>query len=612
MEEKQKLPRYIGNIHPDCSCHHGRIFPARGVKCYQIARANRTHPEWDDGTGCTYKHAADPVYFAGRFYVQYLANPESEHTGAGCSVLASSADGVRWEEFRISFPVYPIPACSITDRDGQLHRFDGGGFAVMHQRMSFYLAANGKMLLSGFYGYSPQPWQTPWDTRGIGRVVRELFPNGELGEIYFILPCRQAGWTSELLRYPLYDQSPDPAFAAACRELLSDGLAVQQWAEENGDSLGSIRIKHPEKGRYQAFCWYHIDRDTVIGLWKHSLTARSDDGGRSWGPVTRSPSLVMSGQKVWGCRTSDGKFAMVYDPTLESQHRYPLCVTVSDNGLDFDRMRLIHGEVPPMKFGGFWKDYGPQYMRGISEGLPQPPDGDLWVAYSVNKEDIWIARIPVPVLGGETAVRLDEDFRKEESLSAWNLYSPKWAPAGLAAAPEGPVLRLADRDPCDYAKAERILRPAVRLRTGFTLIPRQNDTGCLYAELLDAEGKTAVRLVFREDGRLYARTVCELPAAEYRAGMPCTVMLEADCSLFRYTILLNGEPLRNPDGTPASWGFMSAVNEISRFVLRTGPVRHSPTLDDIPSDQPGILQPGCDEPYREAIFDITRFFAEPF
>jgi hypothetical protein len=26
-----------------------------------------------------------------------------------------------------------------------------------------------------------------------------------------------------------------------------------------------------------------------------------------------------------------------------------------------------------------------------------PPGGNMWVTYSMNKEDIWISKIPVPV-----------------------------------------------------------------------------------------------------------------------------------------------------------------------------------------------------------------------
>ena len=50
-----------------------------------------------------------------------------------------------------------------------------------------------------------------------------------------------------------------------------------------------------------------------------------------------------------------------------------------------------------MRYGGNYKSYGPQYTRGIQEGNGIPYDKNLWVTYSVNKEDMWISRIPVPV-----------------------------------------------------------------------------------------------------------------------------------------------------------------------------------------------------------------------
>jgi hypothetical protein len=45
---------------------------------------------------------------------------------------------------------------------------------------------------------------------------------------------------------------------------------------------------------------------------------------------------------------------------------------------------------------------GPQYVRGISEWSSDGSwkDDAMWVAYSVNKEDVWVSRIPIPIGGG--------------------------------------------------------------------------------------------------------------------------------------------------------------------------------------------------------------------
>ena len=56
----------------NCDYHHGQLPPVKGGGCYQVARANRTHPEWDDGVGGTYKHGADLAYWRGRFYLHYF------------------------------------------------------------------------------------------------------------------------------------------------------------------------------------------------------------------------------------------------------------------------------------------------------------------------------------------------------------------------------------------------------------------------------------------------------------------------------------------------------------------------------------------------------------
>lgn len=585
-----KLPHYVGENRVNPDYHHGQLPPAVGVCCYQVTRANRTHPEWDDGVGGTYKHGADIAYWRGRFYVHYLTNPASEHTGEGRSVLAVSPDGVHWDEFATAFPPYRIPACTLVDQDGNVHTHSGDEYAVVHQRVGFYRTHADRLLLLGFYGWSPKPWMVPWDKRGIGRVVRELYEDGSMGPIYFIRPCWQAGWSRELLLYPLYSQSDDPGFVACCEELLDNSLEVQQWAEENGDADHIIRIKHEGKSN-QAFCWYHIDGQTIVGLWKHARVARSDDGGRSWTPVTESPSLVMSGQKVWAQKCSDGTYAMIYDPTLESTHRWPMCVTTSADGYAYRNMLLVHGEVPPMRFGGFWKDQGPQYMRGIGEGFERPRDA-LWVAYSVNKEDIWVARIPVPIVGSEPC-------REISGVEGFNLYSPKWAPVSL----EDNALVLRDFDRYDYARAERILAETGNLALSFTVLPHQNDHGSLYCEIQDSAGQTALRLIFREDGMLCQRTTAVVPVCAYDGKKSVTIRVKVDCAAHMYWLEVNGE-------TVSGSNLVTAVSSVSRFVLRTGASRLSPTREDIPIEDEGYILPLADEKDREALFELTAFSAK--
>ena len=57
--------------------------------------------------------------------------------------------------------------------------------AVMHQRMGFYVAPNGRLLTLGFYSYRPNPRVGPNLGQGLGRVVREVYRDGQLGTDLF-------------------------------------------------------------------------------------------------------------------------------------------------------------------------------------------------------------------------------------------------------------------------------------------------------------------------------------------------------------------------------------------------------------------------------------------
>jgi hypothetical protein len=454
-------------------------------------------------------------------------------------------------------------------------------------------------------------------------VVRELYLDGTLGKIYFIRPNLQAGWSLTQLNYPMYTECEDEGFIRACDELLSNTLYVQQWAEENGDVDELISIKHPKSGgTYQAFCWYHITEKDIIGLWKHSLAARSLDGGKSWSEVTMCPSLVMSGQKIWGQKTSDNKFALVYDPTLETQHRYPLCVVTSEDGLHFDNMRLIHGEVPMLRYAGFWKDFGPQYVRGIVEGLTTDKDNpgtSMYLTYSVNKEDIWVAEIPIPVTVEEEEQIIEgfhlykengddsESIEENTVLADWNLYCPKWTKIGICTScnQSDTFLQLYDAEPVDYCKAERMLKPAKNFDITFSIMAEKTSKP-LYIEICDTKAQPAVRLIFRPNGKLYARTVTELEVCSYETDTVYEITLHIDCSTFSYTIAINGKPVQKSHQNISLWRFMGAVEELSRLIFRTGEVRRFPDLDTDP-EKLQDMQGEISLPSEETIYRVYSF-----
>lgn len=370
MEEK-RTPYYAGREFANPDYADGQLRHAVGASNFQVTRANRAHPEWADGVGNTYNHAPMLTYWRGKFYLEYLSNPIDEHTDGGCSFLCISEDGMNWSEPQVAFPVIRVPAGEYACIDGQTVVIPKEREAIMHQRMGFFHSSDDRLLMLGFYGHVDHHYMTPWVNYGIGRVVREIYEDGTVGPVYFIRILQDAGWTEEKLPFAYYKKSPDQGFVNACDELLRDRLVTQQWAEEHGERDEYVHIKeskvHLQSGapeKQSSFCWYHKDENTLIGMWKHAVVGRSDDGGDTW-RIVKEPSFATSGAKMWGQKTEDGKFAIAYVNSIVSEHRYPLCVVTGEDGVRFDNLAVVCGEVPPRRYEGLFKDYGPQYLRGI-------------------------------------------------------------------------------------------------------------------------------------------------------------------------------------------------------------------------------------------------------
>jgi len=587
----QDTVRYIGNTVASVDYHNGRLTPVIGVHSMQIFRANREHPEQADGFGFTYNHQPMLAYWNNTFYVEYLSDKVGESVPPGQTLLITSKDGATWSKPTVIFPQYKIP-------DGTTKEGHPGVakdlYAVMHQRMGFYTAKSKRLLVLGFYGICLDAHDDPNDGKGIGRVVREVYPNGKFGPIYFI--HYNPKWNESNTSYPFYKTSKDKAFVQACDELMATPLMMMQWQEETdrGDPLIPL---HKD---YKAFNFYHLPDGRVVGLWKYALTAISTDNGKTWpANASRAPRFVTSNAKIWGQRTSDGKYVTVYNP---SEFRWPLAASVSQDGLNYTNLLLVNGEIPTMRYGGNYKSYGPQYTRGIEEGNGVPPDGKLWVTYSMNKEDIWVSSIPVPLTEIAKA-QADEDFNTlpvGKELEKWNTYSSLWAPVSIDKAPDGTrCLALKDWDKFDYAKAERVIPESKKLIADFTIIPAQNNTGMLDIEFQNAAGDAALRLTFDSSGVFRAKTGYRSKSImKYVANQAYHITIKANTDTRFYTVNVNGKDVLTNL-------FFAPVLSVERVVFRTGDVRRFPTADT-PTDQ-DYDQPNPGEPAPPAAFYIKSF-----
>jgi hypothetical protein len=587
----QDTVRYTGKTLVNADYHHGQLSPVIGVHNIQTFRANREHPELAENFGWTYNHAPMLAYWNNKFYVEYLSDKVGESIPPGQTLLQSSTDGYSWTKPAVVFPVYRIPdGTTKKGRPDVAKDLD----AVMHQRMGFYVSTKNVFLVLGFYAISFDAKDDPNDGNGIGRAVREIKADGTYGPIYFI--HYNPGYTEKNTKYPYYTASKSKAFVEACKELLANRLMTQQWNEESDRKDPLITLQK----QYKAFSYYHLPDGRVVGLWKNALTAISNDNGKSW-PLnaSRAPGFVNSNAKIWGQKTNDGNYATVYNP---SEYRWPLAISTSKNGLDYTNLLLVNGEVSPMRYGGNYKSYGPQYVRGIEEGNGKPADGKLWVTYSMNKEDIWVSSIPLPV-SDKAIAHVNDDFSKlagAKALQQWNIYSPLWAPVKVA---DGNLV-LKDKDPFDYARAERVFPALRKVITSFSVTPKQDDFGLLEIELQDAKGMATVRLTFDTAGTISAKAGARYKnLMKYKAGETYAIQIKLDAFSRFYTVTVNGKEMLT------SLAFQP-VATVSGIVFRTGDVRRFPDVDT-PADQAYDL-PDAGAQTKEAIYTIQYLKTEQF
>jgi hypothetical protein len=310
----------------------------------------------------------------------------------------------------------------------------------------------------------------------------------------------------------------------------------------------------------KAFCFFHRPDGTLVGIGKKGWVVQSTDNGLTWSPAVKLQQFSAGTAKEWIQRTLDGRYAWAHDPF--PVNRFPLAILTGNDGVTFKNTRVVHAEVPRQRYAGADKNIGPQYVRGISEWNSDGSrkDAAMWLAYSVNKEDIWVSRIPVPI-------RADG--------KGWNIYVPKWADVTL-----GDTIRLEDHDPYDYARADRVYPSVSKIVSRFDVLPKHPGPRNLEIELWGpyADARPA-RLVLDPDGNI---EVDGKPIGHYFAGEWIGFYIQADAKTGQFEVAIN-------DNFVGRFKFTDPTDLLDRLVFRTGAYRLLPTRgDEIPagSDKP--------------------------
>jgi hypothetical protein len=313
----------------------------------------------------------------------------------------------------------------------------------------------------------------------------------------------------------------------------------------------------------------------------------------------KSPTLIMAGGKMWGQHTDDGRYAISYNPIELDEYRYPLIIISGDDGIVYDNMLLVQGEVPPRRFFGRWKDFGPCYVRGIVEGNGNPPGNDMWLTYSMNKEDMWVSRVPVPIMykiHGDVKDNF-EDMEPGKSITDWNTYSTLWAPVDLIKEENNICIRLKDKDPYDYARAIRVFEEAQQTEISFRIKVEKATDEPFEIDMTDRYGNRPVRIGLDRQKNITAVDGSDKKIiGKFSEGTWVNIKMRVDAKPYGdYSVWI--------DGNLVASGFQlaEAVKSVERVSFRTGSYRDLPNRKT-PNEDPEPPLPGADDPVSESVY----------
>lgn len=509
----------------------GGLVPVARAENYGVFRASLAEPELAEQKGYTYNHHPDLAVWHGRFYIAWDSGQKDEDTWPARELYSTSENGRDWSASSELFP-------------------EG---LTTPMRLYFFHAPNGRML--AFAGLRIDHAKTDEDTKG-PLVVREIQPDHALGAIFTLRPPTGGARQSDPA---LFTTAQDAGFRAACQQLLAARVTLetqdlgvlldppQRLSWHNAAAWPNGKLGN---GFWKAPSFYHRKDGAIVGIGKAGWTSISTDEGATWSMPVVPATLTTNNAKVWGQRTGDGRYALVYNPT--PRPRYPLAIVSGDDGVVFRDMRAVQSRFPAQRYPGINKNTGLQYVRGIAEWASDGsiPDAQraLWLVYSANKEDIWVSRVVLP---GTNAA----------ALKSWNIYQPKWA---KVTASDAATLAFETREPFDCAEATQLFAPAQTAVASFKLTTPPRGLGAIDVDVMGgAGGARPVRLRFTGDGFLRAIDRDKMVEfGRYAPSSTVALQIEARCGpRGLFTVSVDGKKIGEAQ-------FAEATSALERIVIR--------------------------------------------
>ncbi len=358
-------------------------FPILEVETYSLLRPE----EMNDGIG-TYSHHSHITFWNSMLVATWSNAPRDEDSPGQKVLMRLSADkGKSWTPFEEAFPALPFTVLKNHDTINS-KRSDGvclnaNGYARIDDRL--FLIAECLYL----------PGQ-----KGLGRLARELRKNGSLGPIFWLYEDPVIINLDGEAFYTLIKDEIYRSLAGKINDYLKKPETFPSWDFLNYETRpiaedGHIMCEPTYGWQLSDKTWMRIYRDLSRSGYNYSSFSKDD--GESWSEPVRSnfpdaPSRSNAGT------LPDGTVYIISNIRNNGHAdgplypRDPLALSLSVDGLNFNKVFIIRSGAQPALFEGRYKDTGFEYPSSVVVGK------ELYVMYSVNKEEIQVSKISTKVL----------------------------------------------------------------------------------------------------------------------------------------------------------------------------------------------------------------------
>ncbi|MBE0679809.1 MAG: exo-alpha-sialidase [Bacteroidales bacterium] len=339
----------------------------------------------------TFSHHAHICYHKGVLYATWDNQVNDENGSGQRGLMRRSADGGKtWLPVEEIFPPHDRQVAASEAFIGT--RFQtSNGFAIIDDVL--YAVTD----VAEWSGNSIEEKKRV----GVGKLCRSVEEEGSLGEIMWLedeAPVPVPGFPSYNSANRMTIEKFVAFFNQPGNEIQLDFNTPKPLSDDNHRLTEPVPSYRLDDGTCVRLYRDMGSKDAVTQQEKENSKSRrnyasfSFDDGKTWTVPTRTGIPDACARSNAG-KLPDGQVYVINNIIPMNPGglggRSMLAISLSRNGLDFDRVAIIRFISPPLRYKGLEKTIGYQYPHSVVV------DNDLWVMYSINKEDIEVTRIPL-------------------------------------------------------------------------------------------------------------------------------------------------------------------------------------------------------------------------